>query len=450
MLATVWLAACGDEEEEAVPVNVNFSNTSLGISEANPSAQVNIVFSRALESDAILQINVQSGSLNYGADADFTTIPEAENGLIEYAATAGESEISVTVAQGSGLNIQQDETITLTLTSQDPLVLVGNNATATITFSENFLAQSGTIELNGGGPDIPNQAFIDFSKMQQTTQDKYSWDLGFSTEAGSHAVILNSPASHMARPLETTDITAVSAADTAGFAGAMVIPQFNPAVGAIAWVDAPDGDLSQTAFGEIAATADAATVFIIKRDNGDWQKVKVYQSGEDYTVEYAAIDATDINTATISKDDAFNFTFFHFENGVVGFEPLKDSWDIMYGSFTESFNLGAPGLNIPYGFKDFIVLNRHNTRVAMVMTADMAYADFSSADINSLTFDDAIDALGESWRQGGGPTSAPSLHEDRFFVIEDSEGNYFKILFTRLTSPTGERGYPEFTFELVQ
>ncbi|MBV6646029.1 MAG: HmuY family protein, partial [Cyclobacteriaceae bacterium] len=37
----------------------------------------------------------------------------------------------------------------------------------------------------------------------------------------------------------------------------------------------------------------------------------------------------------------------------------------------------------------------------------------------------------------------------RFYLIKDSQENIYKLRFNRLTSVTGKRGYPEFTYELL-
>ena len=132
---------------------------------------------------------------------------------------------------------------------------------------------------------------------------------------------------------------------------------------------------------------------------------------------------------------------------MVAVEPSKNTWDIRYSTYVIKYPFG--GSSIPYGFKDYITINRHNTSVAMVLTSEIEYNDFTVSDVSTLTFVSDIDALGETWRSGGGPSSGPALYEDRFFVLKDAEENYYKIRFTRLTSTEGERGYPEFTFELL-
>lgn len=450
--ALVWLG-CSDDDEVTQPLTINFTNQEAGISSASPSAELIISFSRPASSSGALLLSIAPNNLSYNRNADFYTLPEAANNSISLPYEVGDESVSIEIHAGAALNIQGDETITIHLENVGDNILKGPNASIAINFSENFIAPAGTIELNAGGAEFTAQAFVDLSKLKQTSFHKYSWDLGFYTLAGAHRVILNSSAYTMARPIDKNDLAEVTAQDTLNFAYEMQIPppNFDPSIGSIDWVDSPDGNLETTAFGTISPTASENKVFIIKRDGGrDWKKVRVLQNGENYTLEYANIDATSYNVVEIQKDAAYNFTFFNFDGGIVSVEPAKDSWDFMYGTFTESLNLGGPGMDIPYGYKDFIIINRHDTKVAMVMTDDVAYADFATDHLADLNFETAIDAFGENWRSGGGPTSGPALYDDRYFIIEDSEGSVFKMDFTRLTSTTGERGYPEFIFERVK
>jgi len=219
----------------------------------------------------------------------------------------------------------------------------------------------------------------------------------------------------------------------------------------VAWIDSPTGDLESTVFGPISATDTDNKVFIVKDATGAaWKKVRVLQNGDGYTLQHADIAATSFESTEIKKDDAFNFVFFDFSEGNVQVEPQKDKWDIMYSTFTEIADFtGLP--KIPYSFKDYIIINRNNTKVGMVMITDkVTYENFSLASIEGVTFNNEINALGALWRMGGGPGTPPSLFTDRFFVIEDAEGNVFKLKFNRLYSLEQERGKPEFTFELLR
>lgn len=442
---TLLFGAC-KEDEPLPPFNINFSNQEIGISE---SGMAEIIFSRSAENDGEIVLQMNSGNLTYGEESDFYTVPAANNQQIVIPFLAGENKVNFEIRTGSGLNIQQDETISFSLIEDsNGLFAPGQNISLSAIFSENFVALQATVELDGGGEEQTNQVFLDLSKIQQTVVAKNSWDLGFFTATGEHRVILNSSGYMMARPLDKTDLNQVTSADTAGFSAAMQIPQFSPAFGAIDWVDAHDGDLSKTAFGDIAEDMSSAKVFIVKRD-GDWQKVKIAQSSEKYLIEFADINSDQIQSTEVEKKPDYNFTFFSFDNQVVMVEPAKDRWDIMYGTFTVAFPLGG-GNFIPYGFKDYITINRTGVSVAMVMETDRTYDDFGLEDVNELDFSNKQSAIGSGWRQGGGPNSAPALFTDRYFVLKDADNHVYKLKFTRLTTPTGDRGFPEFSYELIQ
>lgn len=443
------LTSC-NESKEVEPITINFSNTEIGISSTNTSANIEIIFSRAVSTEGSLVLTLSSGNLVLGAEEDFD-IEGASATEIVIAYEAGAESVFFTLLAGSGLNIAQEESLTISLQStEESNLILGGNTTLTVTFSENFIAPSGTIELNGGGATFTNQAFVDLSKLSQTVVDKHTWDLGFSS-GNDFRIIVNSSAAVMARPLEKTDLTSVIADDTLSFAYEMTIPppNFDVSIESASWVDTPDGNLETTAFGSVSATDTDNKVFIIKRDGAgrNWKKVRILQSNNDYVLQYADISSTTFQTITIAKDLDYNFTFADLDNGIVSVEPAKSSWDIMYSTYTETLNFGG---DLPYLYNDFIVLNRNNTEVATVFTDDFGYEDFNLSNIELLTFESEIDALGENWRSGGGPTSGPALHTDRFFVIEDSDGHLFKLKFNRLTSLDGERGSPEFTFEIIQ
>lgn len=447
LVATIFLVSCNENDPIPVPININFASTEAGISSTTTEVEVTVVFSRSVENAGTLGLILNSGNLNYGDDADFYTDLTESTSSYSLDYTAGAESISFKVTAGLGLNIEQDETISFTIAEMaDDEFSVGENGTIEITFGENFIAESGQVTLDAGGSEFTQQAYFDFSKNTQTAVDKYSWDLGFYSGSDKR-VSVNNAANVMARALNVTDLAAVSADDTLGFADVMSVPNYDPSAGASVWIDDQSGDLSLTAFGEISATSDDAKVFIIKRDGEDrnWKKVRVYSTESGYKLEYADIDSEEFTTAEISKNAAFNFVHFDLDNGEVTTIPEKASWDIVYGTYALRYPFGAAA--IPYGFKDYILINRNDTQVAVV--TELEYSAITKKDVDGLEFSTSTDAIGAEWRAGGGPTSGPAVYEDRFFVLKDSQGNHYKIQFLSLTNPSGERGYTDLQFELL-
>ncbi|MDW3194369.1 MAG: HmuY family protein [Cytophagales bacterium] len=443
LMALLALVSCS-EDDPVPPFDVNFTNTSVGIT---TTAQIEITFSRAAGNSGSLAIEVATGNLSYGETADFVTDPPVENDQITIDFLPGDETINFEISTSSGLNIQQDETLTFKLIDSDDAFSVGQNTSVTVTFSENFIAPSGTLEIDGGGSTFPNQAFIDLSKLTQTTADKYSWDLGFLSNVGEHRVILNNSAYVMARALESTDIDAVTAQDTAGFAASMYISNYEDP-GAANWIDHQSGDLDQTAIGLIGSSDEDNRVFIIKRDGEgrNWKKIRILRDGDNYAILHADIDATTHNRTTVTKDAAYQFNFLDLDHGMTTVSPETDKWDLMYSTYANRANFG---ITLAVGFNDFITVNRQGVSAVMVNEEEVTYEDFNSAHVNDLTFvEDNIAVIGSTWRSL--VDFSLVLNEDRFYVIRDGQDQIYKLKFTRLTSIAGERGYPEITFERVQ
>ena len=336
--------------------------------------------------------------------------------------------------------------MTFIIDDSENLFDIGSNNSITITFSENFIAPSGTANLNAGGPEFTHQSFFDLSKIERSEVDKNSWDLGFSTGSDEFKVIINHSAKVMARRIDKFDLSLVTPEDTVGFGATQSFSAFNG--DATDWVDAPN--LDSLAIGDVSSTDSENAVFIISREGAGqtWKKVRVLRNGDGFTLQHADIASESFESLEVSKDEAYNYSFASFETGVVSVQPTKTSWDIMYGSFTNVINFGY---FLPYSYNDFIIINQYNTQAAEVLNDDgVAYEDFTSSDLANIEFSNSITTIGSNWRQGGGPGQAPSLLDDRFYLIKDSQENIYKIKFTSMTSTEGERGYSEFLYELVE
>jgi hypothetical protein len=84
-------------------------------------------------------------------------------------------------------------------------------------------------------------------------------------------------------------------------------------------------------------------------------------------------------------------------------------------------------------------------------SAGVAYADFSLTNVVTANFDleTSVDqrVIGSNWRNGGGPTSLPSVRDDRFYVVKDVAGNIYKVRFVAMSNAAGERGNPTFEYQ---
>lgn len=447
-LAVLILFAQCSEDETPSPFTVNFGSSQLSIAPSSPEAEIKITFSRPATEAGNIQISLSSEGLEYGETKDFYTTEAFENNTISLSFDKGDQEVLFKIQSGSSSDVTRDVTLTLTIRpdAQEQFI-AGNTHVMSILFSENFISKGASLTLDAGGEGFIYRAFLDLSKAVVTSIAVDDYDLGFYTGEGFY-VTLNASAYLMARPLTKNDLKDVTASDTVGFSYEMGIPppNFDASIGSVAWIDSPDGLLTTTAFGEISAVDTENKVFIIKRAKGNWQKVRVLRNGTGYKLQHADLAATAYETIEITKNDDYDVITVDLDKGIVAATPTNDRWDLMYSTYTEVLNFGG---DIPYAFKDYITINRSDVTVATVMMADFAFETFTSAQMTGLTFKTEVNAIGSSWRKGGGPNSAPEVHKDRYFIIKDGENNSYKLRFTQLTSDTGERGKPSFIYEIL-
>ncbi|TDW47211.1 heme-binding HmuY-like protein [Flavobacterium sp. 270] len=320
-----------------------------------------------------------------------------------------------------------------------------------------------------GGANQPNQVYLDLSTGESKSINRAAWDFGFSTGA-DFRVVINGSLKMAVKKLETSDITLTQAINTDVTVGAGTTLASN------GYVDNPTGVLAGagagigTAIAEVSATDAENKVYLVNLGfavgtatptvgsvavDGDargWKKVRILRSGAGYKIQYADLTSATFTEKTISKDAAYNFTFFSLTSGnTVTVEPEKTKWDLNFTVFTNYLNAGS---EVTYGYSDFIVSNmKGGTKVYQVLVADGTYADFTKAKVVEANFTaSAADQriIGANWRNGGGPSSLPSIRTDRFYVVKDVAGNYYKVKFLAMSNDAGVRGNVTLEYAMLQ
>lgn len=462
-IAVFILSVSSCEDELALPdITVQFESDQLGFGSDETELTININFSREISDEGAIEINAVPTGVEYGTH--FTTEPAMMNNKLSIPVAAGATGISFKVIKPEGVAFSGDEQIKFSLTSNIESLIIADNSELLLSFAE-IVATSGAIDINGGGATYPNKVFIDFSANRQTAVARTQWDFGFSS-GDDFRVILNSSNGMMAIALDKNDLNSVTAADTVGFGMKLSLDAVFAAIDlptppswvpdAITWIDDPSGDLTKTAIASISATASENKVYIVNRGNGPgttpialgWEKIRIIRNETGYTLQHANIAASSFSEIQITKNPSFSFQYVSLASGVVNVEPAKERWDIAWTAFTNSTNFGTGP--VPYYFQDVILQNTAGVETVQVLTSAISYEVFAEGDIATLDFSNQSQIkIGSSWRAGGGPGSAPAIRSDRFYVVKDADGNYYKVRFTALTT-SGERGKPKLEFTLVK
>lgn len=439
------------KKEAPLPDNlVQFESDNQGLPETTASITVKLRLSRAANAEIPVTVSFTPTGVVY--DTDFTTTPSATSGTIALTIPSGSSETSFTITKKDGVLLDGDEKIEFKIASSGAPVIIGTMNLFTLQFAE-IVSRGAEMMGDGGGITYGNKLFFDLSANQQSAVQRTKWDLGFYS-GDEWRVILNSSTFMMAKQIDKNDLNAVTAADTVGFSQSFYNHDM-PEHASLAYIDYPDGDLSKTAIAEVSATAADNKVYIVNRGVGigtpvpqrGWKKIRIIRNGSGgYTLQHADIAATTFSSVDIPKKADFYFNYVSFETGAVAVEPQKDKWDIAWSYFTNAIDFGWG--DVPYAFQDFILINR-NVEMAKVLASTKSYTDFKEADIASLDFKDAQNAIGGDWRKGGDMNTPPFVRDDRYYIIRDEDENYYKLRFTAMAKD-GERGYVGFEYALVK
>lgn len=457
MIASVAFLGCESEDKIAAqPFVVAFENQSHDYSKIVSEQVIGLKFSETAQADGFVTIRITPENAVYGVD--FATNPAPVNNEIIVPINAGLGNSSFTFSNLIYPFDSDDKSVKFDIVSIDyPNYTNVQGYTSTVISFERSLGA--TTEPALGGPNQGNQVYIDLSTETSTEVWRDSWDLGFYS-GDAFRVAINGSIYMAARELDGTDIDAVTQASVAAFQSQVTIGTFDPANAV--YIDSPNGAITGTAFQEVSSieannkvylvnlgytvgtsTPPAGSVAVAGNARG-WRKVRVVRDGENYKLQYAELNATTHQEVTIAKNPDYNFTFFSFNsNAVVNVEPQKAKWDLCFSVFTNVID-GAGS----YGYSDFVLNNaKAGIYVYRVnVSAAVTYENFglSAIDDNNFTTDQRI--IGADWRD----VFTGSAYANRFYVLKDLDGNYYKIRMLAFLNESGVRGYPKFEYRLVQ
>ncbi|WP_304131350.1 HmuY family protein [Mesonia mobilis] len=462
LLLIAFLTACSDDDNDTGISNefvVAFENQNYSFTNSDTDREINLVFSEEASQSGTISITYTENGLIYGTD--FSTTPQANSGIIEIPFEAGTTGTSFTFEKLTPNPIEGEELESVTFLIAE---VTNGFSQGNTTFTANYFdaaSTGGSLSPELGGPNQGNQVYVDLSTGTEKIVERDRWDLAFYSK-DEFRVKLNSSMYMMAAALEETNIDNVVANDVVQLQNQMSFIT----EGSNAYVDHPNGNITETAIDEVSNTIEENKVYLINMGNevgtgtpevgsvavaGDyrgWMKIRVLQENGEYVLQYADLEASTHQEVTIAKSPEYNFTFFSLVNEtIVDVEPTQQNWDLVFTTFIEVEDLGGGQLT-SYGYSDYVATNvLAETKAYRVNTSEVTYADFSIENLDEASFEIDQRTIGSSWRNTIPPNRY--IFNNIFYVIEDPEGNLYKLRFTAMMNQNGVRGYPSFEYSLL-
>lgn len=434
------------------PFVVAFQETSGKLLDIDTQKDIKLIYSETAYEQSIVKIRITTENVLYGRD--FITIPAAEGNELSVPININEIENKFQIVElNNSFTDVMKITFSISSIEQDNANIQGN---VSHELSDSAYL-GGVFYPTIGGPNEPNQVYVDLSSNKETVVRRDVWDLGFYG-GEEFRVTINGSLYMAVSALTNTDINSVNSLSVAALQPLVAVGTFDPENKV--YVDGPNGNILETAISEISEDDFKNPVYLlnlgveigttqpntgsvaIAGESRGWKKIRILRDGNGYILQYADLDATTYNEISISKDADFNFSFFSFKtNKIVNVEPPKLQWDISFTVFT---NIIAQAGS--YGFSDFSLHNRKGgvTSYSLVDNT-ISYKNFTAINVNETLFQESQIVIGSSWRNVFDGTANSNI----YYVLKDANNNYFKIRFLDLTNENGERGFPRFEYTLL-
>lgn len=438
---------------------VAFESPSTGFETDETKKNIHLLFSSTATSDGSITITFTTQNAQYGTD--FTTNPGASTNTLTVPFSSGSNQAQIEFIKLQNPPEGEQATITFEITEVNHPQGYAQGNTTTVVSLTDAAAVGGQAQPEVGGPNQPNQVYLDLSAQNETAVRRDSWDLGFFS-GDDFRVTINGSIYMAAAALDATDINAITEMDVEELMGLVAVGTFDP--GNMSYIDHPSGNINNTAIAAISANDNENKVYLLNLgfevgtetpepgsvavtgEHRGWKKIRILRSGDNYVLQYANLNDTSYQTTTISKSAGYNFTFFSFNtNQVISVEPAKEKWDLNFTVFTNEIEgFGS------YGYTDFVASNRKAGVTGYMVAGDVnTYNNYTSAQVQPGLFETDQRFIGSNWRVGGGPDTLPHIREDVFFIVKDSDQNIYKIRFVGMLNENGVRGYPSLEYKLL-
>lgn len=327
--------------------------------------------------------------------------------------------------------------------------------------------QGSVVSPHVGGATQPNQIWFDLSKGKEILTKRTDWDLALYT-GNDFKVILNSSIMMAAAKIEgANNIDLVTQSDVSALMQLVQVGSFNP--DNEHYIDDVKGNFptGYTAIESIKENEGQNAVYLVNMgkeiytgsvpdgsvatggDSRGWMKVQIVRNSSGYKIKYAKLNDTTHKELLVEKNPSYNYNFVSItKDKEVFIQPEKKQWDLCFTVFTNIIsNSGS------YVYADFVLNNNvggvgaYEVKVAAQTSGTEAYNNFKAENIDpsKLVYNDQR-VIGGNWRNPVGANGL-EVYGDRFYVIKDADGFYFKLKFTRITNTLGERGYPQFEYQ---
>ncbi len=279
-----------------------------------------------------------------------------------------------------------------------------------------------------------NEVYYSMENGIVQTSPRATWDIAFRTSKRSSSILTNDGAGVVLYTYPKADTAGWASVDTAGLSSWQ--PMYNDPTdwenGAFSRNAKGHPDYGWGIYNDVTHDLTGDSLFVIKLRDGSFKKlriVKKFSSLDIYNFRYANLDGS--NEQLVAEDlngfrskDFFGYSLI--TNEVVGFQPAKSTWDILFTKYVSVQPDGTP-------YPVVGVLSNDSVKVKHFHPVSIFYNDFGPG-----SWDSTRSPIGWNWKKFDLENFVYVVPDTNVYFVRQVKGDVYKLYFTGFSgSSTG-------------
>lgn len=294
-------------------------------------------------------------------------------------------------------------------------------------------------------PDYSKQVYVSLSKNTQVTRNLKDWDLAFESGANGFHIYVNGGKYMFVCHTGAADFTNVDTVGKSWNVDNDHLDDDSTAVGIWLSNNQSNGEVMVIDRGRIFYTGINASQ--------RYKKLRLDEvTATEYHFSYCDLNNSTPVSFTIAKDNNYSLMYFSFDNGgkLVAIAPPKNDWDLVFTHYTHTYYNEPIGSPYRYYLVSGGLSNKWNGVTGMRLIKDstgyIEYDAINGIQASSYSLSSSADFIGFDWKVVDA-TFNYSIVPNRYYVLRDQDGFYFKIRFLDFYNQQGQSGSITFDYQ---
>ena len=276
------------------------------------------------------------------------------------------------------------------------------------------------------GPGYANEVYYQFTTFSTYETPRDAWDISFKTMPESAAVLINDGTGATLWAYPYADTTGWVAIDT--FELYLWPPLYNDEDdwenGAFNRNSAGYPDYGWGVYNSTTQVITGDSIFIMQLSDDSYKKVWIVQKNtveNSYILRYANLDGSDYQEITLDCDPYIGKDMVGFDMQVnipVDYQPVKESWDILFTKYMAIHPSGTPVIVTGVQGNPAILTKRF-------YPVDPEFNDWESA-----PWDSTKSNIGWDWKWFDLGSMTYFIEDSMVFYVKEQAGNVYRLKFT--------------------